>query len=195
MRPVSDAFLLSIAEISSALVGLFLVGIFFYAETGFGRSENARRVAPYFRASTRLVLVLYAIPIGLSLSLVVLEPVWSTVLFAVMSAVLVAANVASAVRVRGVSKPMASKMLLILEVAGTVGVGALVVVPWVLGGLNPSREDLTWSILISFGLGFVSVCALVLSAFDIARAARPDRPDDVAVQEELVPPEKGSRNS
>jgi hypothetical protein len=46
---------------------------------------------------------------------------------------------------------------------------ALIVIPWVLGGLYPTREDLTWSILLSFGAGFLSIIATVMSAFDIAR--------------------------
>jgi hypothetical protein len=45
---------------------------------GFRRLDQARGIVePNFRASTRIVLVLYALPLGLSLSLVALEPVWS----------------------------------------------------------------------------------------------------------------------
>jgi hypothetical protein len=33
MREVSDAFLLNVAEVSATLIGLFLVGVFFYVET------------------------------------------------------------------------------------------------------------------------------------------------------------------
>jgi hypothetical protein len=37
-------------------------------------------------------------------------------------------------------------------------------------GRPPSdEEDLTWAILISFGAGFLSVSALVLSVFDTAK--------------------------
>jgi hypothetical protein len=39
MREVSDAFLLQVAEISATLIGLFLVGLFFYIETSRGRSS------------------------------------------------------------------------------------------------------------------------------------------------------------
>ncbi len=47
---VSDAFLLNMAEVSSAVVGLFLVGIFFFVESGFSRSAAARDVMePCFR--------------------------------------------------------------------------------------------------------------------------------------------------
>lgn len=85
MRPVSDEFLLNMAEVSVGLVGLFLVGVFFYVETAFRRPAVARDVVErYFKASTRIVLILYAIPIWLSLTLVVLEPIWSSVFFAIL---------------------------------------------------------------------------------------------------------------
>jgi hypothetical protein len=87
MHEVSDAFLLQVAEISATLIGLFLVGLFFYVETGFRRLES-----------------------------------------------------------------------------GVV----LMLVPWILGGLYPSREDLTWAILLSLGAGFLSVCTVALSVFDTA---------------------------
>jgi hypothetical protein len=170
MREVSDAFLLNMAEVSAALIGLFLVGIFFYVETGFRRSRHARDVVePYFRASTRIVLVLFAFPLGLSLTLVVLEPIWTRWLFALLSVVLIAANVDTAVRIGSVAKITGSTTLLLNEVAGTVGVVAIVLIPWIAGGLHPIREDFAWAILLSFAAGFVSICALVLSTFDIAR--------------------------
>lgn len=167
--PVSDAFLLSVAEVSSALIGLFLIGMFFYVETGFRRLSYSRDVLqPYFRASTRIVLILYSIPIGLSLALVSLRPAWGRALFALLSVVLVAANVDTAVRLRSVAKATGSRMLQLNEVVSSLGVLALVSVPWVLGGLRPSREDLTWAILLAFATGFLSILTAVLSAFDFA---------------------------
>jgi hypothetical protein len=170
VRPVSDNFLLNMAEVSAGLVGLFLVGMFFYVETGFRRSRRARVIAPYFRSSTRIVLVLYGITIGLSLTLVALEMVWSRVLFAALSLVLVASNVDTALRSRGASSVTSSNLLALNEVAGTIGVATLVVIPWALGGLHPSRGDLTWAILIAFATGFLSICTVVLSAFDLAES-------------------------
>lgn len=56
MQEVADAFLLNMAEVSSALAGLFRVGIFFYVETGLRRVVSARPVLePYLRASTTIV--------------------------------------------------------------------------------------------------------------------------------------------
>jgi hypothetical protein len=78
------------AEISAGLFGLFLVGMLFFVETGFRRLGAEREaVVHYFRASTRIVLMLVAIPLGLSLTLVVLESGWSTVLFALLSLALI----------------------------------------------------------------------------------------------------------
>jgi hypothetical protein len=90
-------------------------------------------------------------------------------LFALLSVVLIAANVDTAVRIGSVAKITGSTTLLLNEVAGTVGVVAIVLIPWIAGGLHPIREDFAWAILLSFAAGFVSICALVLSTFDIAR--------------------------
>jgi hypothetical protein len=171
MREVSDQFLLNIAEVTAALAGLFLVGIFFFVETGF-RGKQREALEPYFRSGTRIVLILFAFPLLLSMTLVVMEPVWSHLLFAVLSLLLIAANVDSLRLVWGVKET--SSTLLINELIGTGAVVFIVALPWILGGIDPSREDLTWSILLSFGVGLLSVSAIVLSAFDVARLDRPD---------------------
>jgi hypothetical protein len=173
MRQVSDGFLLNMAEVSAALVGLFLVGMFFYLETGFRRLEVREGVLLYLRVGARIVLILFAFPLILSLTLVVLELTWSRVLFAVLSVILVAANVDSAVRVRGVTEAFGSRTLFLNEVVGTAAVVVIVLVPWILGGIDPSREDLTWSVLVAFAAGFLSICVTVLSAFDLARFEAP----------------------
>lgn len=158
------------AEVSAALVGLFLVGVFFFVETGFRRTTHGDRVVEsYFRASTRIVLVLFAIPLLLSLTLVAMEPAWSRVLFAVLSVLLIAANVDTALRIRAVSRATDSTALPVNEVVGTAAVALIIVLPWALGGIDPTREDLAWAVVLSFATGFLSVCTLVLSAFDIAR--------------------------
>lgn len=186
MRQVSDPFLLNMAEVSSALIGLFLVGVFFFVDTGFRRLDHARGVVePYFRASTRIVLVLYAIPLGLSLSLVALELIWTKVLFALLSLVLLAANLDTAVRIRAVARITGSAALLMNEVVGSVAVLALVIIPWVLGGLHPTREDLTWAILLSFATGFTSISALVLFVLDIARFETAARTKDEGHEQKL----------
>ncbi|HYZ10716.1 MAG TPA: hypothetical protein VE962_02355 [Actinomycetota bacterium] len=184
MRQISDGFLLNMAEVSATLIGLFLVGVFFYVETGLRRTDRARETfEPYLRAGTRITLIVFAIPLGLSLTLVALRPVWSRLLFIVLSALLIAANVDSVLRVRGVRTVTGSTALLINEVVTTALAALLIVLPWILGGLRPSREDLTWSILLAFAAGFLSIGAVVISAFDIARLERgepPERSPDAA---------------
>lgn len=181
MRQVSDELLLHVAEFSVTLIGLFLVGIFFYVETGLRRLDRARETFErYLKASARIVLVLLALPLGLSLSLVALEPVWSRVLFAVLSLVLVATNVDTASRIRAVTRATGSTAPLVNEVLGSLTVVVIVVLPWVLGGLRPTREDLTWAILLSFAAGFLSIGTLVLSAFDVGRSDAASRMDGAA---------------
>ena len=171
MNEVSDDFLLNMAEVSGALLGLFLVGAFFYVETGFRRLGPERGAFEgYFRASTVIVMVLFAIPLLLSMTLVVLDETWNAILFALLSVLLVAANVSTARQIKPVQATTGSNVLLINEVVGTLGVIAMVTLPWLLGGLDPSREDLTWSILISFATAFLSVFAVVISVFDISRS-------------------------
>jgi hypothetical protein len=55
MRPVTDDFLLNMAEVSASLIGLFLAGVFFYVETGLRRLNRGRDVfEPYLRAGIRM---------------------------------------------------------------------------------------------------------------------------------------------
>jgi hypothetical protein len=75
----------------------------------------------------------------------------------------------SAVRVRGLAKVTRSIGLLVNEVVTSMLALVLVLLPWVLGGLRPSREDRTWAILLSFTAGFLSIGATVMSVFDISR--------------------------
>jgi hypothetical protein len=166
MRQVSDAFLLGMAEISATLIGLFLVGVFFYVETGLRRWEEAGQVVvPYLRAGTRSTLIFFAIPLGLSLALVALEPFWARVLFVPLSLLLLVGNVDTVTRIRGVRKVTGSTALLVNEVTIDAMAVAIVVIPWVLGGLQPTREDLTWAILLAFVAGFLIIGAIVMSAF------------------------------
>jgi hypothetical protein len=169
VRRVPDDFLLNMAEVSATLMSLFLVGVFFYVERTFGRDRRLEVFEAYLRSGTRITLIVLSIPLGLSLSLVVLDPVWSSVLFALLSAALLGANVDSLRQVRGVSRATGSVVLLVNEVAATALTVILLVLPWILGGLHPTRGDLTWSILIAFAAGLMSIVSIVMSTFDVAR--------------------------
>jgi hypothetical protein len=48
VQPISDAFLINISEISATLVGLFVVGVFFYAESGFRQLHGQVRIQNIF---------------------------------------------------------------------------------------------------------------------------------------------------
>lgn len=163
MERVSDDFLLNMAEVSATLIGLFFVGVFFYVEGALrGRSSTFAISQPYLRAGTRITLIVFAIPLGLSLALVSLDIAWARALFAVLSVVLIAANVDSVRRIRGER----SLVLLVNEALGTGLTLLLVILPWAMGGLRPTREHLTWAILLAFAAGLLSVCATVMSTFN-----------------------------
>ena len=64
MQSVSDGFLLTMASMAAGLAGLFLVGVFFFIDTGFRQVSHAREAfVLYFRSGTQIVLVLLAFPI------------------------------------------------------------------------------------------------------------------------------------
>ena len=168
---MTDGFLLNMAEVSATLIGLFFVGVFFYVESGLRRLERVRTVfEPYLRAGrTRITLIVFAVPLGLSLSLVVLDLLWSRILFAALCVTLIAANVDTLVRIGAAVSVTGSRGFLVNEIATTALTAVLIVLPWALGGLHPTREDLTWPILLAFLAGFLSICATVMSIFEMSR--------------------------
>lgn len=169
----TDGFLLSLAEVSAGLIGLFLVGMIFYIQTGFRQLEQSRSVVePYFRASTRIVLIVYSVPLAVSLTLVSLPIGWSRIVFWGLILALLAANVSTIGGLGPVMNATRSRLLLYNEIVGTAGVLTMVVVTLVLGGVLPSREELVPALLLGLGLGFLSTCVLVLTLFDIAEFER-----------------------
>jgi 2-iminobutanoate/2-iminopropanoate deaminase len=170
VRPASDELLLGIAGVSATVIGLFLVGVLFFVEGGMRWSgrESRAELWRYMRSGTRIVMLLFAMALLLSLALVALELSWARALFVVLSALLVVANVETAVKVRA-TRVTQSRTLLLNEIAGTVGVAAIVALPWILGGLRPSREDLTLAAFLALATAFASVSAMALSTFDLAR--------------------------
>lgn len=177
MGPTSDGFLLTIAEIAAGLVGLFLVGMIFYIQSGYEHHVRSRRVVePYFRAATAITFVLLAIPLGVSLTMVALPIVWSRALFLVLAVMLVVTNVTSVSTLRAMVRQTGLGLPVVMEVVGTAGVALIVILPLATGGLTPGREDLVPPVLLSLGVAFLSICVLVLLLFDIARFERSDLP-------------------
>jgi len=178
MDPVSDSFLLTVAEISAGLTGLFLVGMIFYIQTGNDRHERSRVVVePYFRAATTITFILYAIPLGVSLTLVALPIVWSRLLYVALVLGLVVVDVSTVSTVRAAMRVTGLGLLVMIEVVGTVVIMLLVILPLATGGLSPGREDFVPSILLSMGVAFLGTCVLVLTLFDIARFERSEPPN------------------
>jgi hypothetical protein len=68
----------------------------------------------------------------------------------ILSVLVIAANVDTVRSLRETETLPGSVALVVHEVIGTALVAILVVLPWILGGIDPSREDLTWPILLSF---------------------------------------------
>jgi uncharacterized membrane protein YoaK (UPF0700 family) len=191
VQPVSDDFLLTMAQVSATLIGLFLVGVFFFVDGPLsGRSSTSAISRQYLRSGTRITLIVFAIPLGVSLALVALDIVWARALFAALSAVLIAANVDSIRRVRGER----SMILLANEAVATGLTLLLVILPWAMGGLRPTREDLTWAILLAFVAGLLSVSTTVMSTFDTpSSTATTDVDEAAAADQRRRPPPLRSR--
>ncbi len=163
-------FLLSVAEIAATLIGLLLVGAFFYVETGLRRLGRAREAATsYLRAGTRIVLVLYGMTLALSLSLVALESIWTSGVLRRAQPPAPCSERRNVPPYPGVGKahPLEGRVGKRRSVLG--GDPGPVAIPWVLGGLHPTREDLTWAILLSLATGFLCTGTLVLSVFDLSK--------------------------
>jgi hypothetical protein len=165
--------LIAIAEISAALIGLFLVGMIFYIQTGFDRLERSRDVVePYFRAATLITFISFAIPLGISLTLVALPIVWSRLLYVVLVVGLIVVDFSTVKTVLECVRMTGLRLLAMMEVVGTAVVALMVILPVATGGLRPDREDFVPALLLSLGIGFLSTCVLVLTLFDIARFER-----------------------
>lgn len=177
MNPVSEDLLLTTAQIAATLIGLLLVGVFFYVETGFRRLATVGpQAGPFLRATTKLTLLLYSLVLGLSLALIALERLWVTVLYVLLSVCIVTALVAWTLRYRDLRKVLAiprdSPWYTWLAVLG------MLVLPWVLDGRNPSREALTLTLFVAGAVAFMSTTNLLLTSFDLAALEKAAREGD-----------------
>lgn len=178
MAPVADDFLTALAGISASLIGLFLVGMILYIQTGFDRRERTRDVIePYFRAATLITFISLALPLSVSLTLVVLPIGWSRLLYAAAIVALVVADLQTINTVRVAVRATGLHLLWMMEAVGTALVILMAIIPLWMGGFSPVREDLVPGLLLGLGIGFLSTCVLVLTLFDIARIERQEAPD------------------
>ncbi|NDL57177.1 hypothetical protein [Phytoactinopolyspora mesophila] len=167
MHEITDDLLLATAQIAATLIGLLLLGAFFYVETGLRRAAAvAPQGAPFLRATTKLTLLLYTLVLGISLGVVMLRPAWFAVVFIVLSVAAIRVLLEWTRRyhdLRAVMPiPRESPWLVWPIVLLTVAL------PWVLDGWAPGRQALSWSLLFAGVLALAMTVGLVLTSFDLA---------------------------
>jgi hypothetical protein len=171
VEQVSDGFLLTVAQIAATLVGLLLLGGFFYLETGLSRLGTVSDAGEGFlRATMKLTLLLYALVLVVSLGLVVLRPGWLAVSFVLVGLPLLKAQVTWTLRYRDLRRVLAVPWESYwLSWAATSVALAL---PWALDGLTPGREAMTWSMLLAGAFALSSTAGLLLTSFDLSKIER-----------------------
>jgi hypothetical protein len=172
VKALSDQLLLEAAEIAATLIGLLLVGVFFYLQSGFGRISVLEPGAePFLRSTTKLIVCLYSLVLGLAIGLVALDDMWVSVLFVALSLAVLVAMVEWTVRGRRVSHRFRRAVRVNLALAWPMLIVVLGV-PWVLGGWPLERESLAWAVFLGGAVAFWNTADLVLLAFDIAAIER-----------------------
>ena len=166
MNPVSDPFLLQLAGITASLLGFFVVGVFFYVQRGLFPSA-AGAAQQYLQAATRTIIVLYGMALSLSLGLVVLELPNAALLYFCISTVLLWSVIRTSRAIGRLHRALEIRVL--PQIPMWLAAVAIVVAPWAMGGIDPSREQLTAAILLLGTFAFASSASLVLSTFDISR--------------------------
>lgn len=162
---VGDDLLLALVGASATLLGLFLVGVFFFVDSPIRRSNP--KFEPYLRTGTSLVLLLYGVALFAPLVLVMAGTVAATVVFAAFSIALLAHNCLTIYQLLHIPRVAGFRSFVLNEIIGTLLAVVLVALPWVLGGFPPSREALGLSFVLALLAAFVSTCAVVMSAFDL----------------------------
>ena len=167
MANVSDAFLLGLSEVVGTLMGFLLVGAFFYIERGRGAlsKELWDKLAPALRAVMRWVLLMYAFALALSLGLVVLNALSARVLFAVGGLVLITAVIELTHHYR-IVKSVVRLPKRDSALVAWLFTAAILVPPWIWGGLEPSRIEMTAAVLVAVVLAFVVTLDFLLSPFE-----------------------------
>ncbi len=176
MGAVSEAFLLGLAEVLATLIGFLLVAMFFYIDRRQHELAAAwERGVPYLRSTVRMILLLYAVALAVSLGLVVLDRFWVTVLFGLSTLAIVGGGIDVSRRRHSLDQvahiPGTSRRLM------WVAIAVMTLPPWVAGGLEPGRPELTLAALLIGAFAFLNTVGLLMSAFDLDRmlGAAPSR--------------------
>jgi len=170
LMPLNE-LLLGIAGVGATLIGTFIVGVFFYIDTDLHRMLMATDAADrYLRSGVRWVFLVYALPVLVPLTLAALDPIWGAATFIALSAILVMATVDTGRRIVKSGRMGVSRSLAVNQWVSTVGVLALVVLPWVIGGWLPPASAFVPSTIIAIAIGFTSTAALIMTQFDATAA-------------------------
>ncbi|MCX5068220.1 hypothetical protein OOJ91_20475 [Micromonospora lupini] len=165
MREVDEELLVGLAEIAATLFGTFLVGVFFYLDSGQRRARQSG-ADRYVRSGVRGVFLLTGLPLVVPLVLAGLDPIWGALAFVVLSALLVAASADSTFRILRNRSSRLSIVLAANEAVTSLAVLFIIATPWVLGGWIPPPSAFVPSLVLSLGGGFLSTVALVMTLFD-----------------------------
>lgn len=165
MGDVSDAFLLEVAGISASLLGFFVVGVFFYVERSIF-PQAADEAHGYLKAAVRSVICLYGMAALVSLAMVVFSSEFASALYVVLSAVLMWSVVDTNAATRRLQRAVGVRVL--SQTFTWFATILIVGIPWVLGGLNPSRPHFTWGLIFVIVFAFIATTSFVLSAFDLS---------------------------
>lgn len=175
MKQIPDTLLLTTAQISATLIGLLLVGVFFYLEAGFHRlADVLPQARPFLRATSKLLVAQYGMVLGLSLGLIALGPVWITVLSVALSLAVVAGLVDWTRSTYRLPRVVRRAVRVRPWMAWPIVLPPLVL-PWLLDGWLPGRQAFTLTLLLEGGLAFLNTASVLLLAFDLSaieRAAR-----------------------
>ncbi|HSK96301.1 MAG TPA: hypothetical protein VK891_06770 [Euzebyales bacterium] len=171
MTSVSEGLLLTVAQIAATLIGLLLVGMFYYVETGFRRLTTVQvEAGAFLRAATKLVLLLYALVLAVSLALVAFEPLVVTALHVLLSVAVLAALAEMTVRSRRLPRAVRRRHAAAWRVwPPTIIALAL---PGLTGGWPLAASALADAVFLVCALAFFLTGGLLLFAFDLADVER-----------------------
>lgn len=169
MRDASEALLLSMAGISGTLLGTFTLGVFFYLNSSLHSERGPGAAADrYMRSGARWVFAAYSLPLLVPVVLVGMGPGWGAASFALLGAALVAATVDTSRRIMARGATHMSPSVAVNEIATTVLVLLLVVLPWAAGGWLPPPSAFVPSLLLALVAAFTSTATVVMYTFDRA---------------------------
>jgi hypothetical protein len=185
VRDVSDGFLLALAGISATLLGTFTVGVFFYLNSPRHYERGPGAAADrYMRSGARWVFSAYSLPLLVPMVLVGTGPRWAAASVALLAAALVAATGDTSRRILAKGATHMSPSVAVNEIATTVLVLVLVVLPWATGGWLPPASAFVPSLLLALVAAFTSTATVVMYTFDRAE-------DEAADMEERRSSEAG----